>query len=109
MQWKCWEPERCGLEKEVPSGFDMHILILCCLLFVWLLCVLALGCTAHSSLHSPLQEPCFGGNVWECVETLRGGVSCMIINDSLSAHTQTETVICLTYFSVRLGTMVKKN
>lgn len=33
----------------------------------------------------------------------------MIINDSLSAHTQTETVICLTYFSVRLGTMVKKN
>lgn len=49
MQWKCWEPERCGLEEEVRSRFDMHILILCCLLFVWLLCVLALGCTAHSS------------------------------------------------------------
>lgn len=32
----------------------------------------------------------------------------MLINDGLSAHTQTETVICLIYFSVRLGTMVKK-
>lgn len=32
----------------------------------------------------------------------------MLINDSLSAHTQTEPAICLTYFSGRLGTMVKK-
>ena len=32
----------------------------------------------------------------------------MLINDSLSTDTQTETIICLTYFSVRLGTMVKK-
>lgn len=54
------------------------------------------------------REPSFGGNVWECVETLQGGVSCMLINDGLSAHTQTETVICLIYFSGRLGTMVKK-
>jgi len=32
----------------------------------------------------------------------------MLINDSLSTHTQTETIICLTSFSVRLGTTVKK-
>lgn len=42
------------------------------------------------------------------VETLWGGVSGMLINDSLSTHAQTETIICLSYFSVRLGMMVKK-
>lgn len=42
------------------------------------------------------------------VETLQGGVSCMLITDSLSAHTQTETIICLTYFSVRPNTALKK-
>lgn len=47
--------------------------------------------------------------MWECVETLWGGVSCMLINDGLSAHTQSETAICLVYFSVRMGTTVKKN
>lgn len=32
----------------------------------------------------------------------------MLISNSLSTHTQTETIICLTYFSVRLGTSWQK-